>query len=127
MKWLSIDYILKLHEKMVQRTGGAPGLRDIKLLQSAIYSAQATFDGQDLYPDIESKIGAICHGVINNHPFVDGNKRMGIYLMLILLDYNDYHIEYDQDELVDLGLAIAEGILSREYISQWIKEHKVRR
>ena len=83
MKWLSIDYILKLHEKMIQRTGGASGLRDIKLLQSAIYNAQTTFDGQELYPDIESKIGAICHGVINNHPFVDGNKRMGIISQLL--------------------------------------------
>jgi len=125
MKWHSIDYILKLHEKMVQRTGGAPGLRDIKLLQSAIYNAQATFDGQDLYPDIESKIAAVCYGVINNHPFVDGNKRMGIYLMLILLDYNDYRIEYVEDELVGLGFAIAEGILSKEYIARWIKKHSV--
>ena len=123
MKWLSIDYILKLHQKIIYRTGGAPGIRDTTLLQSAIYNARATFDGQDLYPDIESKIAAICYGVINNHPFVDGNKRMGIYLMLILLDYNDYHITYTEDELVDLGFAIAEGILSKEYIARWIKEH----
>ncbi|SHK00655.1 type II toxin-antitoxin system death-on-curing family toxin [Desulforamulus aeronauticus] len=125
MKWLSIDYILKLHGKMSQRTGGATGLRDISLLQSAIYNAQATFDGQDLYPDIESKIAAVCYGVINNHPFVDGNKRLGIYLMLILLDYNDYPIEFHEDELVDLGFAIAEGIISKEYISRWIQEHAI--
>ncbi|MEW6698634.1 MAG: type II toxin-antitoxin system death-on-curing family toxin [Bacillota bacterium] len=125
MNWLAVDYILKLHEKMIQRSGGTSGLRDIELLQSAVYNARATFDGQDLYPDIESKIAVLCYGVINNHPFIDGNKRMGIYLMLILLDYNNYHIQYDEDELVDLGFAIAEGIVSKEYISRWIKEHKV--
>ena len=124
MKWLSIDYILKLHKNIIYRTGGAMGIRDITLLQSAIYNAQVTFDGQDLYPDIESKIAATCYGVINNHPFVDGNKRMGIYLMLILLDYNEYNITFTEDELVDLGFAIAEGILSKEYIARWIKEHK---
>lgn len=127
MKWLSIDYILKLHKKIIFRTGGATGVRDITLLQSAIYNAQATFEGQDLYPDIESKIAAVCFGVINNHPFVDGNKRMGIYLMLILLDYNEYNLLYTEDELVDLGFAIAEGILSKEYIARWIKEHKIKK
>ncbi len=121
MKRLSVDYILKLHKKMIHRTGGAPGVRDIKLLESAVHNAQATFDGQDLYPEIESKIATTCYGVINNHPFIDGNKRMGIYLMLILLDYNDYRITYTEDELVELGFAVAEGKLSRKQIVRWIK------
>ena len=82
MKWLPIDYILKLHEKMILKTGGSPGVRDINLLLSAVFNAHASFGGQDLYPNIESKVAAVCHGIINNHPFVEGNKRMGIYLML---------------------------------------------
>jgi len=123
MKWIPLDNIITLHKKMIRATGGLSGIRDINLLQSAIFNAQATFDGIDLYPNLESKCAAVCYGVINNHPFVDGNKRMGIYLLLILLEYNDYIIEYSEDELVELGFGIAKDTISRDDIVLWIKEH----
>ena len=123
MKWIPLDNIITLHKKMIRATGGLSGIRDINLLQSAIFNAQATFYGIDLYPNLESKCAAVCYGVINNHPFVDGNKRMGIYLLLILLEYNDYLVEYSEDELVDLGFGIAKGIISRDDIVLWIIEH----
>jgi len=123
MKWIPLDNIITLHKKMIRATGGLSGIRDINLLQSAIFNAQATFDGIDLYPNLESKCAAVCYGVINNHPFVDGNKRMGIYLLLILLEYNDYIIEYSEDELVELGFGIAKDTISRDDIVLWIKKH----
>ena len=125
MKLLSIDHILELHQKMISATGGTFGIRDIKLLQSAINNSLATFDGKELYPDIESKTAAICYSIINNHPFIDGNKRMGIFIMLILLEYNNYKIKYSQSELIDLGLSIAKGNYKTKDIIEWIKNHKI--
>lgn len=79
MKYISVEYILKLHEKMINTTGGSHGIRDINLLKSAIENSKATFDGQDLYPEIQDKCANICFNIINNHPFVDCNKRTGLY------------------------------------------------
>ena len=88
MKYLSIDYILKLHEKLISATGGSNGIRDMGLLKSAIENSKATFTGEDLYKSIEEKCSNICYSIINSHAFIDGNKRIGIYVMLILLEHN---------------------------------------
>lgn len=120
MKKLSLNQILSLHQKMIKTTGGSSGIRDIDLLQSAIQNAFATFDGHELYPDIKDKIVTICFSIINNHPFIDGNKRMGIYVLLILLQYNNINLTYTEDDLVDLGMGIAEGRLNRKDIIEWL-------
>ncbi len=124
MKYISIDYVLKLHEKLILATGGSNGIRDIELLKSAVENSKATFAGEDLYKDIEEKCSIICYSIINNHAFIDGNKRIGIYVMLMLLEYNGIKLSFTQNELIDLGLGVAKGELKQNNISQWIKSHK---
>ncbi|APC39249.1 type II toxin-antitoxin system death-on-curing family toxin [Clostridium estertheticum] len=124
MKYISVEYILKLHEKLISTTGGSDGVRDIELLKSSIENSKVTFDGEDLYKSIEEKCSNICYCIINNHTFIDGNKRSGIYVMLLLLEYNEIKLSFTQNELIDLGLGIAKGELKQKNIYEWIKSHK---
>jgi death-on-curing protein len=124
MKYISIEYILKLHSKMIEATGGSHGTRDIELLKSAIENSKSTFGGQELYPSIEDKCVNICHNIINNHAFIDGNKRIGIYVMLVLLEYNGIKLKFTQSELIDLGLSIAKGEAKQGNILIWVEGHK---
>ena len=103
MKYISIEYVLKLHKKLIAATGGSSELRDIELLKSSIENSKSTFNGEDLYPTLEDKCANICYSMINNHSFVDGNKRIGIYVMLILLEYNGIKLRFTQNELISLG------------------------
>lgn len=124
MKYIDVNYIIKLHEKLIESTGGSNGLRDEKLLDSALKNSKATFDGIELYPTIEEKCTNICYNLVNNHPFIDGNKRIGVYVMLVLLEYNGIKLSFKQQELIDLGLGIAKGELKQGEILKWIKSHK---
>lgn len=124
MKYIDVNYIIKLHDKLIESTGGSNGLRDKKLLDSAIENSKATFDGIELYTTIEEKCTAICYSLVNNHPFVDGNKRIGVYVMLILLEYNGIKLNFEQQELINLGLGIAKGDFKQDEILDWIKSHK---
>lgn len=126
MKYISIDYILKLHTKMISATGGSDGIRDIDLLRSAIENSKATFGGIDLYPRIEEKCANIGYSIISNHAFIDGNKRIGIYVMLILLEYNSIKLSFSQKDLIDLGLGIAKGGVKQEHVVKWIDKHKTK-
>lgn len=123
---LTYEQVLKLYRKMIKTTGGYEGIRDENTLKSSLINAYATFDGNDLYPTIEDKCANICFSIINNHPFVDGNKRMGVYIMLIILELSHISIKYDQTELVDLGLNIAKGIFNQKNIVNWIKQHEIK-
>ena len=125
MKFISVEQVIKLHGKMVNVTGGDCGIRDIKLLKAALNNAFTTFDGVELYPSIEEKCANICYCLINNHPFVDGNKRIGIYVMLVLLEYNNVVLHFTQSELINLGIGIAEGRYSQKYIVDWVKKGTV--
>lgn len=125
MKRLTLEQVLALHEKMIKSTGGSAGLRDKSLLDSAISNAYATFEGNDLYPNDEDKCANICYNAIKIHPFVDGNKRMGTYIMLILLEYSGINLLFKQSELVKFGLGIAEGKFNQSDIVDWIRKHRV--
>lgn len=124
MKKISIEQVINLHQKMIKTTGGKKGVRDKSLLESALNNAFVTFDNIELYPSTEEKCANICFAIINNHPFIDGNKRLGIFIMLVLLDYNGIVLQYEQNDLVDLGLGIAKGIYNQIYILDWIKNHE---
>jgi len=87
-------------------------------------SAFQTFDSKELYPEIIDKAAQLCYSMIENHPFVDGNKRIGVHLMLVFLELNNVKINYTQKELIDFGLGIASGKISRDGIKEWILEHK---
>ncbi|MEA5002039.1 MAG: type II toxin-antitoxin system death-on-curing family toxin [Christensenella sp.] len=122
---LDVDQVMHLHDLLIKRTGGKDGLRDIGTLESAIYHAYATFEGKDLYPSIEEKTARQIFSLITNHAFVDGNKRIGALVLLVLLEMNDIQIEYTQKELIDLAMGTAEGKIDAVRIFQWIENHKV--
>jgi len=122
MRPLSVENIILFHEKIIKETGGSAGVRDRGLIESALNRAFVTYDGQDLYPSIIDKISVITYSLVNNHGFVDGNKRIGIAVMVLLLKMNNIKVYYTQQELTDLGLKIAQGLMKEKNISNWIKE-----
>ena len=121
----SKEKILLLHQIMAESTGGDVGVRDEALLESAIENIYATFDGVELYPSKEEKAARLGYSLISNHAFVDGNKRIGIYIMLSFLELNGIKIEATNDEVLKLGLSVADGSAHYEDILNWINEHKV--
>jgi death-on-curing protein len=125
MKIIDVEDVLVFHMKIIEQTGGTDGIRDIGLIESALNRALTTFDSNELYKDIEEKISVITYGLVKNHGFVDGNKRIGVSVMLLLLRVNGIKIKYSQNELVNLGLVIADGSMDEKGIKQWIKKHIV--
>lgn len=120
----SRDKVLLLHQIISQETGGDPNLRDINLLDSALESAFQTFDGKELYPTKEEKAARIGYSLISNHAFVDGNKRIGMYVLLSFLEVNGIKIRPSDEEVVRVGLATAAGEMKYEDILAWISENK---
>ncbi|MFI3330038.1 MAG: type II toxin-antitoxin system death-on-curing family toxin [bacterium] len=123
MIFLSIHDIIEFQGKTIDKHGGEHGVRDITLLQSAVASALATFDGEDLFPTMIEKAARLGYGIVSYHPFIDGNKRIGVWVMLATLRLNNIIITYTKDELVSFGLGIASGSLQYEDILDWIKFH----
>jgi len=121
----SKEKILLLHQVMAEATGGDTGVRDDALLESAIENIYATFDGIELYPSKEEKAARLGYSLISNHAFVDGNKRIGMYIMISFLELNGIRIEATNDDVVKLGLSVADGSLNYEDILKWITEHKI--
>lgn len=114
-----------LHQVMAEATGGSVGVRDEGLLDSAIEGAFATFDGVELYPSKEEKAAKLGYSLISNHAFVDGNKRIGVYVMLSFLELNGIHIEAADEDVVSLGLGVADGSMEQKDILDWIHKHKM--
>lgn len=123
MMFLTIDEIIKIHGKLIAKTGGSGGLRNRGLLESAIHSANNSFDEIEQYPSFEEKAARLAYAIIKNHAFVDGNKRIGILVMLMTLKLNNVKITYSQTELIDLGLSVASGQYGYSDIYDWIKNH----
>ena len=126
MKTISLEELLVFHRKIIEKTGGSKGIRDLNLIESALNRAFVTFESKDLYRDVIDKIAAITYGLIKNHGFVDGNKRIGIAVMLFLLELNELKIRYSQKELIKLGLGIADGLMTEENLRNWIRHHEIR-
>lgn len=122
---LTIDEIIAIHTKLIEKTGGSDGLRDRGLLESAVYSVYNSFDNVEVYPTIEEKAARLAYALVGNHSFVDGNKRIGILAMLMVLKVNSIDILYTQQELITLGLSVADGSYHYEEIREWIKKHKL--
>ena len=118
---LTVDEIIAIHKKIA--TGGSYALRDRGLLESAVYAIQASFGDEEIYPTIIEKSARLAYGLITNHAFVDGNKRIGVFAMLMTLRLNNVKIRYTQYELTALGFGVASGELSYENILAWITDH----
>lgn len=121
----SEEKVLLLHRLLIEATGGTDGVRDIGLLDSVLESAYATFDGKELFPSKEEKAARLGVGLVSNHAFVDGNKRIGMYVLLSFLEVNGIQIEATNEEVVEAGLALARGDMKYEGLLTWILEHKV--
>lgn len=120
----SQEKVLLLHKLITEETGGDPNIRDLALLDSALESAFQTFDGQELYPTKEEKGARIGYALISNHAFVDGSKRIGMYVLLTFLEVNGIRIYPSEEEVVRVGLAVASGEMKYEELLEWILENK---
>ena len=120
----SQEKVLLLHQLITQETGGDPNVRDIALLDSALESAFATFGGQELYPTKEEKGARLGYALISNHAFVDGNKRIGMYVLLTFLDTNGIKIRPTNEEVARVGLAVAAGEMKYQDLLNWILENE---
>jgi death-on-curing protein len=120
----SKEKVLLLHQIMAEATGGSVGLRDEGLLDSALEGAFARFGDQEFYPTKEEKGARLGYTLISNHAFVDGNKRIGVYIMLSFLEMNGIRLQCTDDELVDIGLSVASGRMKYEDFLQWVLDHK---
>ena len=127
MRYLSLVEILELHEAIIANTGGARGIRDVGALESAVNQPRLTFDQVDLYPDLVSKAAALCFSLVMNHPFIDGNKRIGHAAMETFLILNGSEIDAGVDEQENLILDLASGKLTREEFTFWLKDHLTNR
>lgn len=125
MKRLSKAHILRMHRELVEETGGHTGLRDEGLLESALETPFQSFGGTDAYPSIQKKGARLGFGLIQNHPFLDGNKRIGAHAMLVFLAVNGIEPEYTQAELSEMVLSVAAGALSFADMVRWVIEHQV--
>lgn len=125
MKWISKEQVLSLHSELIADFGGLDGIRDGKMLDSALNAPFQTFEGVDLYPGVIEKAARLGSGLVKNHPFVDGNKRIGTHIMLMFLNLNNISLEYEDDELVTTILSIASGDMDDEKMRKWIEDHIV--
>lgn len=123
MRYLTAEQVLFIHSRVIHETGGAHGIRDIGLLQSAVARPHATFDGRELYPDLFSKAAALMTSLARNHVFLDGNKRTAITATGVFLSMNSRRLEASQKELVKFVLDIAVRKLSDSETAKWLKKH----
>lgn len=123
MRYLTLAEVLDLHAKIIERTGGARGLRDSDALQSALAQPQMTFDGQDLYPDLVAKAAALGFSLVSNHPFFDGNKRIAHAALEVFLLLNRHELEADVDDAETVMLQLASGQLGRAGFVDWVRRH----
>jgi len=124
MMTLTVSEVIELHEKLIHVTGGSLGIRDIALLESAVMGCYQTFSDEDLYPSIQEKAAWLAYAVCKNHPFIDGNKRVAVTAMLVMLRLSGMDLKYTQPELVELGLGVADGSIDYEAIVAWIHSHR---
>jgi len=117
------EQVLFIHSRLIDTTGGALGIRDIGLLQSAVSRPRATFEGADIYPDLFHKTAALMESLARNHPFIDGNNRTAITSAAILLAMNGYRLEADQKELERFTLDAAVGKLPFYEFVSWFRMH----
>jgi death-on-curing protein len=125
MKKLTKEQVVLLHKALVAESGGSSEIRDEGLLDSALNAPFQTFSGTELYPTVLEKAARLGYGLIKNHPFVDGNKRIGTHVMLVFLMLNHFEVEYDDNDLVQLILGVASGEIDDRQLLVWLQQHLV--
>ena len=121
----SKDKVLLLHKLIAEETGGSIGIRDEALLESALENAFAGFGDTEFYPSKEEKGARLGYTLISNHAFVDGNKRIGMYVMLTFLEVNGIHMNCTNEDIVHAGLSVAAGRMGYEELLEWVRKHRI--
>ena len=119
---LHVDQIKRLHKKLLDATGGLDGIRDEAMLDSALFAAFHTFYSVEFYPSTAEKIARIAYGLACNHPFADGNKRIAVYVMLVLLELNNIEADFTDEDIIYIGLELASGKMSDQQLLDIILE-----
>jgi death-on-curing protein len=127
MRFISLGDVLELYRRIVEETGGATGIRDLNGLQSALAQPRMTFEGKDLYPSVAAKAAALGFSLIRNHPFIDGNKRVGHAAMELFLVLNGHEIEASVEDQEAVILGVASGDIDREEFLSWLEHHMIER
>ena len=125
MTKFSREKVLLLHQLIAQETGGEVGLRDQALLDAALAAAFAGVADREFYPSKEEKAAKLGFDLISNHAFLDGNKRIGMYVMLTFLEANGIGVEADNEEVASVGLAVASGTMKYEALLDWVRRHSI--
>lgn len=120
MRYLSLGEVLLLHQRLLDQAGGGQGLRDLGALEAAVAQPRMTFGGDDLYPDLAAKAGALGYSLIQNHPFFDGNKRVGHAAIETVLILNGWELGTSVEDAEDTIVAVASGQLTRDDLTTWI-------
>jgi len=123
MRFLMVGEVLEIYSRVMSQSGGGVGIRDLGALESAVAQPRMTFNGEELYPTIVEKASALGFSLIQNHQFVDGNKRAGHAAMESFLMFNGYEISASVDKQVEIILGVASGKLDRNAFTNWLSEH----
>jgi len=123
MRYVTLGEVVELHRRLLAATGGAPGMRDFAALESAVAQPKATFGGNDLYPSLAEKAAALCLTLVQGHPFVDGNKRIGHAAMETFLVLNGNEVDAPTDTQEGIMLDLAEGRLNHRQLTDWLGQH----
>lgn len=123
MKYLTAEQVLFVHARLIAETGGGHGLRDLSLLESAVARPQATFEGKELYSGAFLKAAALLESLVNNHPFMDGNKRTGIAAAALFLRANGWRLSAENAELEEFSVQVVTAHLKIETVAEWLRRH----
>src|SRR6266508_2183440 len=123
MRYLTVGEVLELYDRVMKQSGGSVGILDLGALESAVAQPRMTFNGEELYPTIVDKASALGYSIIQNHPFVDGNKRAGHAALETFLILNGYEISASVDEQVEIVLGVASGKIDRSMFTEWLRNH----
>ena len=127
MRYLTLNELLQLHSKVIEQSGGSSGIHSVGALDSALAQPRMTFGGEDLYPTIAEKAAVLGYALVRNHPFVDGNKRMGHAAMEVFLFLNGHEINASVDEQEQIVMQLAAGNMNRSAFTEWLQAHVVAR
>ena len=127
MKIVTKNQIILLHDQIISETGGTRGLRDEGLLESALFTPFQVFGNEELYPSILEKAARLGFGLVKNHAFLDGNKRIGAHAMLVFLALNEIETDYSQDDLITIIMGIASGQCNYADLLEWVRAHTILR
>ena len=122
-RFLTKEYVTAIHADQINKYGGGPGLRDVGLLESALAQPRATFGGEWLHPTLFDMAAAYLFHLVENHPFLDGNKRVGTATAIVFLELNQIEINVDEAELADFVLQVAQGRIDKQTIADFFRNH----